>query len=96
MFKDLHPREIGFAETADTQAKKDDTHTDDQQDAHKGSNNKPVYIKCHSGFDQSGSIHIFEVQGHEPECCCGVGQRIEVHERKQDPGQGHRRDISPG
>ena len=93
VFKDFHPREIGFAEPADTQTEKDDAHNYDQQDTHKRSDDKSVYIKGHSGFDQSGGIHIPKVQGYVPECRSGVGQRVEVHQRKQDPGQGHCRDI---
>jgi len=96
MFEGFHPGEIGFAEPADTQAKKDATHKNDQQDTHNRCNNKSVYIKGYTGFDQSGGIHIPEVQSHVPECCSGIGQRVQVDERKQNPGQGHRRDVGPG
>jgi len=96
MFENFHPWEIGFTEPADTQAEKDDTHNDDQKDTHKRRNDKSVYIKGHTGFDQSCGIHISQVQGYVPECRGGVGQRVEVHKRKQNPGQCHCRDIGPG
>ena len=61
MFEGLYPGKIGFAEPTDTQAKKHDTHNDNQQDTHNRCNNKPVYIKGHTGFDKSRGIHIPEV-----------------------------------